>query len=279
LTLHKYALRLLLLLVLYSLVILFVFPLFYRTNLLKPLHVLLEGVKQAQAGNLKVVLPARYEDEIGILTRTFNSMINTIRLAQNELQTINEELEERVRQRTAELAESEARYRHLATIDPLTGLFNRRHFFEFAGQEIERSLRYHRAVSAIMFDIDHFKKVNDTYGHAAGDVVLKEVAKHCQDKLREVDIIGRYGGEEFVVLLPEATLETARQVAERLRAEVASLSVSAPDVEKPILVTISLGVAELGGEFLTVDKLLANADYALYQSKQTGRNRVTTFAS
>ena len=276
---HKHALYLLFLYMIYSVVILFVLPIFYRTYLIKPLEMLLSGVRQAQSGNLKIMLPAQFEDEIGILTHAFNDMINTIRLAQGELRQINEELEERVRLRTAELAESEERYRHLATIDPLTGLYNRRYFYEKAGQEILRAARYGKPIAAMMLDIDHFKKVNDTYGHAAGDVVLREVAVCCQQNVRQVDIVARYGGEEFVVFLPESNLDNAQLAAERIRQAVAALVIRHPEEEKDIQVTISIGLADYTEERKTLEQILSGADQALYQSKQNGRNRVTCFTS
>jgi diguanylate cyclase (GGDEF)-like protein len=127
-------------------------------------------------------------------------------------------------------------------------------------------------MSAIMLDIDHFKKVNDTYGHAAGDEVLRMIAQRCRENLRVVDILGRYGGEEFAIILPETDLTTAHHIAERLRQRL---------TEKPIItdrltiaVTISLGVSAAESDTFDVAALLNQADAALYQAKQAGRNRV-----
>jgi diguanylate cyclase (GGDEF)-like protein/PAS domain S-box-containing protein len=162
----------------------------------------------------------------------------------------------------------------LARTDPLISMFNRRHFFDLARREIERSRRSGKPLSIILFDLDHFKKINDTYGHPAGDEVLQHVAEHCQAALRFEDILARYGGEEFIVLLPETGLEPAEVVAERLRqvVETAPFTVCGQNVT----ITISLGVAGLPpGKETTIEELLSLADSALYISKQSGRNRVS----
>ncbi|MCP4139887.1 MAG: PAS domain S-box protein [Chloroflexi bacterium] len=162
-----------------------------------------------------------------------------------------------------------------ATTDPLTEAYNRRYFFDLAQQEIERSLRYTRPLSIMIFDIDHFKKVNDTFGHAIGDEVLRQISKEFQSMLRENDIFARYGGEEFVILLPETTKEQAGQMAERMRKKCAEAPLDLR--EASVSLTISFGVSCLGGERLNLDELLLRADKALYQSKEGGRNRVTVW--
>jgi diguanylate cyclase (GGDEF)-like protein len=161
----------------------------------------------------------------------------------------------------------------LAVIDDLTQLPNRRRLFEVAEAGFKSARRYHRPLSVIMLDIDHFKKVNDTYGHAVGDKILRSVADRCAQALRETDTIGRYGGEEFVVVMPQTPLREAREhVAERLRAAVADQPV---DTDKgPVTVTISLGVAEIGSVDDDLDGLLNRADEVLYDAKEAGRNRV-----
>lgn len=167
-----------------------------------------------------------------------------------------------------------ARVQELATTDPLTGVANRRHFFDLARLEVERSIRYGRPLSLLMFDADHFKQVNDRYGHGVGDEVLRAIASRCRASLREVDVIGRYGGEEFLVLLPETTGAQALQVAERLREAVASEPVQTS--AGPVEVQISLGVASLPvGQTATVEALLDQVDQALYGAKAAGRNTVT----
>lgn len=160
----------------------------------------------------------------------------------------------------------------LATTDGLTGLFNRRHFFQLAETEFERSLRYGRPLGAIMCDIDHFKKVNDTCGHAAGDQVLRSVATSLREALRSTDILGRYGGEEFCLLLPETPHDRLMSVAERLRQSVEQASIET-SVGK-LRVTISLGIASGERGFSSLEALLDCADAGLYRAKRDGRNRI-----
>jgi diguanylate cyclase (GGDEF)-like protein len=166
-----------------------------------------------------------------------------------------------------------AEVQQLATIDPLTELSNRRHFFALARTEFERSLRYEHPLSAIMLDVDNFKKINDRYGHAAGDQVLRVMGAQCRIALRGVDIVGRYGGEEVVVLLPETERDGARQVAERLRQSLAQTPI--PIDGGTLLITSSLGVATRDpGDDINLETLIDCADQALYIAKQTGKNRV-----
>jgi diguanylate cyclase (GGDEF)-like protein len=162
----------------------------------------------------------------------------------------------------------------LAITDSLTGLYNRRHFFFLAQSELERALRYQHPLSILMIDIDHFKQVNDTYGHTSGDQALLAVAQRCKTWLRQVDLIGRYGGEEIVVLLPETTPDAALQAAERLRMEVEKIEV--PSSRGTIRLTISVGVADLMDmDGINLDLVLDRADRALYLAKEGGRNRVS----
>lgn len=161
---------------------------------------------------------------------------------------------------------------HLAVTDSLTGLFNRRYFFAFVENEIARSKRYEKDLSLIMMDIDQFKLVNDSYGHPVGDQVIKMVAEISLENLRRVDVMCRFGGEEFAVLLPETPKEEAILAAERIcrKIEAAKLKVSGDAVE----VTVSLGVAGLDDSIHTLNEMIAAADKALYQAKQVGRNCV-----
>lgn len=161
----------------------------------------------------------------------------------------------------------------MAITDGLTGLYNRRHFMELAQTEFERARRYKRHLSTIIFDIDHFKEVNDKYGHPFGDLVLQNLAALCKTKLREADPIARYGGEEFVALVVEANLKHAEIVAERLRIEVEKMVTRQGKARAHI--TVSIGIAEQSANTATLEDLIALADKALYHSKHHGRNRVT----
>ena len=161
--------------------------------------------------------------------------------------------------------------RRLATTDPLTGVFNRRTFIELAERELARSRRDVTPLSLMILDLDHFKQVNDTYGHLVGDGVLVAFTGLVKDCARRGDLIVRYGGEEFCVLLPATPLVAAVALAERIRTAVAAASLST----HPMKVTVSVGVAAYdGGEQATLKSLLARADEALYRAKHEGRNRV-----
>ncbi len=165
----------------------------------------------------------------------------------------------------------------LAITDPLTGIFNRRHLFELGEREFLRARRFNRALAVTMIDIDHFKITNDAFGHAVGDAVLKELCQLIKSNVREVDIIGRYGGEEFTVILPEADLAAAQDIAERLRG-VVEKAFSNPHNLAPGI-TISLGVAVLQADTPNLENLIHAADIALYTAKNSGRNRVSTYSS
>jgi diguanylate cyclase (GGDEF)-like protein len=172
----------------------------------------------------------------------------------------------------ARLFENARRLEQLATIDSLTGLYNRRHIFELGEHEFQRARRYNRPLSAIMLDIDDFKQVNDSYGHAIGDQVLRAVAACCHDNLREIDLMGRYGGDEFLVFLLENGLDETRHVAERLRRCLADLPMVTDG--GAVRVTISLGAATLTADCPSLTALLSDADAALYAAKKAGKNRV-----
>lgn len=170
-----------------------------------------------------------------------------------------------------------------ATLDALTGFYNRRQLEERIRQEIASSVRQKTPLCAIMTDIDFFKRVNDTYGHACGDLILKTVSKIMRSQLREYDVAGRYGGEEFAILLPFTKIKEAEMVAERLRNAIETTVIDLTEVnpdspDKNISVTISLGVYEFKSSDEEGD-LLKNADKALYQAKETGRNKVVIYGS
>jgi GGDEF domain-containing protein len=183
----------------------------------------------------------------------------------------------------------------LATTDELTGVHNRRNLMELGNREVKRSRRYERPLAILMLDVDHFKQVNDTWGHAAGDVVLRGIAQHCVDQLRDTDALGRYGlkdededvgniiarfgGEEFAILLPETNLDQAVLVAERIRSSVERMLFKVPGAsgqpEAALLqVTVSIGASVLQTEMDSMLDLLNQADKALYDAKAMGRNRV-----
>lgn len=169
----------------------------------------------------------------------------------------------------------ERELRRLATIDPLTGAFNRRHFLATAATEMERAHRYGNPLTLLMLDVDHFKSINDRHGHGIGDQALSLLVDTLRKALRDIDVIGRLGGEEFAVLLPETGMAGALVTAERLRTQVAASRVALPDGGHAVF-TVSIGIAAPRGGEDSVEVILAQADKALYRAKESGRNRVCT---
>jgi len=166
----------------------------------------------------------------------------------------------------------QATLERLATTDHLTGLLNRRAFLEATEREIRRAHRYGQSLTLLMLDVDHFKRVNDTWGHPAGDEVLRRIAAACRDMLRDEDLTGRLGGEEFAVTLVQAPLRSAVAVAERLRKAIGELAITHQG--QPIAATVSIGVAELAAGSAQLDRMIARADQCLYAAKHRGRNCV-----
>ncbi|MFN8589359.1 MAG: GGDEF domain-containing protein [Candidatus Eisenbacteria bacterium] len=177
------------------------------------------------------------------------------------------------------LDEQAERLRQLSEYDPLTGLRNRRSMTRDALREVQRSYRTGGRLSALMLDLDHFKQLNDTYGHAAGDTALARLAGVLRCQLREVDLIARWGGEEFLVVLPDTDAEGAERVAERLRRTLAEATLTLG--EHALHITSSIGATTLQGSHdsneAALAYLIAAADQALYRAKHAGRNRVAVF--
>jgi len=168
-------------------------------------------------------------------------------------------------------------YEQLAITDPLTNIYNRRVFDEIAVKEWERAKRTKSPLAIVLFDVDRFKNVNDTYGHLVGDQILTNLAKLCLTNLRSMDIFARFGGEEFVILMPDTNTESAYHTMERLRTTIENTSLTRHD-NTELSITISAGIVIWNGEgTLEIRALLSRADQALYTSKETGRNRVTVW--
>lgn len=183
----------------------------------------------------------------------------------------------RLRRLQAELREKNATLARLSTTDVVTGLRNRRYVTEFLSLEVLRSVRYRTLLSVMLLDVDYFKRVNDVHGHRVGDAVLQVVADTLRGGLRATDLAGRYGGEEFLVVLPQTGLAGAVMLAERVRGaiEATAIEVGAP---VPLSVTVSIGVAELDESARSAEQLVERADAALYAAKDAGRNRVSAAA-
>jgi two-component system, cell cycle response regulator len=202
------------------------------------------------------------------LTKPFNKLELLARIASGE----------RILKLEEQLVQARQQMEVLAMHDALTGLLNRRAIEEQAEADFTLAMRKERPFSVIMLDIDHFKRVNDQFGHATGDLALQQMSKVLTEHLRSYDRVGRWGGEEFILLLTETFLKDAAMVAERLRATMAETKIPLENGET-LTVHISLGVACTGGKFSSLAEMIDAADQALYKAKQTGRNRVCVFES
>jgi diguanylate cyclase (GGDEF)-like protein len=198
--------------------------------------------------------------------------LETAKNISDALQEQNEALREEVRLRKL----THAKLEELSRVDPLTGIYNRRHFFDLAEREFSRARRYKRPVSAIMIDLDHFKTINDNHGHIVGDQVLAEVALRIQQNSREVDVVGRYGGEEFIILLPETALDDALILAERIWKSLTTRPASTSKLTLPLQASMGVSCCKNGIDTPLYD-LIEQADKALYRAKDLGRNRIEVF--
>lgn len=230
-------------------------------SIVTPLKRLISAAEHIAGGELDVKLPAAQDDEVGRLTRAFNQMTESLRRSRAEIDAASQAL-----QRQNQLLE------RLSVTDSLTGLYNRKKLDGILTDQLARYRRNRRAFSVLMLDIDHFKALNDSYGHLLGDEVLAQVAKILAQAIRNVDFAARYGGEEFVIVLVETTAEAALETAERIRLKVADAFYGT--AEQRISVTVSIGITECRAGDATAEAVLARADQALYQAKDAGRNQV-----
>ncbi|HEY9151993.1 MAG TPA: sensor domain-containing diguanylate cyclase, partial [Anaerolineales bacterium] len=206
----------------------------------------------------------------------FAADITARKQAEEELRQAKVDLETAL----LELQKSLEREKLLASTDGLTGLWNRRHFFEIAPREFEAAVRYGYSLTFLMFDLDHFKQINDSLGHTVGDKLLVKIAQAAAAQVRASDIVARYGGDEFVVMLPHASAQQALPVAERIRRSAAEIGLDASFVGKePFTLTLSIGIAEMRREATddNVERVIQYADEALYKAKASGRNRTVIF--
>lgn len=222
-------------------------------------------VQRIGDGDLAARADTTHAGPLRRLARGINAMAAQVALTQENLQ-------QQVEQATRELRRQKEAAELAARIDPLTGVLSRRAFTDVAENEILRAWRYGSPLSLIMVDLDHFKAVNDNHGHAGGDAVLRGFADTLRAVVREVDVIGRIGGEEFVVLLPDTGVIEAMQAAERMRQAIAESKVAFDYAQ--LSYSASFGVAEFDQKEVSLSYLLSKADTALYQAKKGGRNRV-----
>jgi diguanylate cyclase (GGDEF)-like protein len=220
---------------------------------------------------LTFVLVRRY---VGF-RRRMEEVIGRFEFQGRELQSLRSDLDSRVAERTRHLEKANQRLLEekitlqiTSITDGLTGLYNRNYTLGRLESEVSEARRYRKHLSVIMFDLDHFKRINDSHGHQVGDVVMKKVAGILRGNLRDSDLAGRYGGEEFLIVLPETELDEARFVAERIRGQVEGLAWAEPALQ----VTVSGGVAQYTDE--SAEQLIRRADFQLYGAKESGRNRI-----
>jgi diguanylate cyclase (GGDEF)-like protein len=223
---------------------------------------------QQSAREQKQLLRAgdRQQEQLRTVSRELKEKSRLLEEQTRHLRILNTDLAHEVEARKA----LEVDLRILATTDPLTGVYNRRRFLQLGDYELARETRTPQGLSLLALDIDHFKKVNDMYGHGVGDDTLVRFVQACSTCLRAMDSIGRTGGEEFAILLPETTLAESCELAERMRATVAACQMQGD--QEPFQVTVSIGVAQ-SREGEPLDGLMARADLQLYKAKHAGRNR------
>ncbi len=243
------------------------FALRIAQSVLRPINELKVGAKLINEGLVGVKIPKRNDDEIGMMIDTFNEMASRITLWQAELQYKNKKLNTQ----NDRLQEMNERLEKLSVTDGLTGLFNHRHFWNLLNTELTRVNLHRGQLALTILDLDDFKRVNDKFGHAIGDLLLQTVATVLKDTVRDTDIVARYGGEEFAILLPDTDESGVQQVAEKIRAAVEAIRFNVPETDITLKVTVSIGVSVFRGnrrEFFNA------ADRALYKSKAAGKNCV-----
>jgi len=241
--------------------------------IVSPILQLQVGAQRVAHGDYAVKIPVARDDEIGILASSFNYMTENLRDA---FLRVNLQMDQ--------LKQAHGRIEQMAITDELTGLYNRRHFFDFIQRHISQSIRHGSPLGLIILDIDHFKKVNDTYGHIIGDRILRETGHLLAQMVRKSDVVARYGGEEIILLFPETSLENTIMAAEKIRATICGQRFELPD-GVTITISASFGVVELQNYLVNVSKdtkelhtaFIDSADHALYRAKHEGRNRVAVF--
>jgi diguanylate cyclase (GGDEF)-like protein len=234
----------------------------FGRTVVRPVKRLSEEAASVAAGNLQVTIPVTGLSEVSYLTQVFNHMVASLRKGREEISAAHNSL-----------LETNKKLHQISITDDLTGLHNRKHVMELLSRERVLAEQNNQPFSILMVDIDFFKKINDTYGHQTGDAVLRHVSETLRSTVREGDHIGRYGGEEFLIILPDSDIQSVALTADRIRQGVEKQHISAGSMK--ISVTISIGVSQYPDDGKNVEAIVRIADDALYQAKSDGRNRVT----
>jgi diguanylate cyclase (GGDEF)-like protein len=237
-----------------------------------PIRQLVTATNEIAAGSYDTQVDADRADLIGALARAFNAMVKTVKRQQDDLEEANRQLDYKLDRALADLKDKNAQLEELAATEPLTGLYNRRHFGRVLDQMFSEASRYGDDLACVMIDLDGYKPLNDTFGHAVGDRLLVIAGQVISANMRRMDVAARYGGDEFVLLLPRAGGADATAVVERIREEYRLASAAVLQREQGV--TMSVGIATLlDGRPARADLLVIAADAALYQAKAAGRNR------
>jgi diguanylate cyclase (GGDEF)-like protein len=238
----------------------------------------IEGQRYEKITSNVLPLPDHLDNEIGKLAKLFKSMSGSLQHFRSDMQRLTHSLEDQVKVRTRELQRAKDKAEKEATIDSLTQIPNRHSFYNRAKAMVQQADHAGEPLCFLMLDIDFFKIINDTYGHPQGDQVLVACARTIENTIREKDLLGRLGGEEFAVVLPNTSLEEARVIAERIRIRIAELSFYTTQRTQSFHTTISIGISCAAETIYAYELLYKHADLALYEAKQSGRNLVITYS-
>ena len=230
-------------------------------NLVRPVQRLSKEATKVASGDLEVDIPVSGLSEVSYLTQVFNQMVTNLRRNREELSAANTALQD-----------TNEELHKISITDGLTGLHSRKHIMDLLGHELARSGRSQASLAVLMIDIDHFKIINDTYGHQVGDRVMGQLAESFRGAVRECDHVGRYGGEEFMVILPDSSIGDAVLTAERIRQEAGKREFN--EGGENFSATISIGVAGYPADGQDTATVIRHADSALYDAKASGRNQV-----
>jgi len=255
--------------------------LFINHFVTRPIQQLVSSSAVISEGKLGMHCPITGTKDIATLGKTFNKMSSSLEArfkehqqVEIELRQYQDHLEEIVEERTDELTKANENLKYLSEIDPLTTIFNRRIYEHQLAQAVASAKRTEKPLSLMMIDIDFFKDYNDHYGHDAGDIALKLIAQSIKEiSPRKTDLVARFGGEEFVVLMPATNLKGAYILAENIRTNIKALSIKHEFSDVTNIITVSIGISSLTGKSLTEEKLFKQADLALYEAKEAGRNQ------